>query len=823
MTTLPQTTPMRGARPGMPLAIPGAIPVLAQPQQPAIGMSGNDVVRVLRANAWLIALLVIFGAASGYAINTWLAVNRPRYTSSGMVRIMTPADFPHIGASAGSGSPVDIDLEAHEQAAKIQHGDLIEHVLTNSTPVRQTRWFAQFVHNVNGSPTVDVDAAKQNLLDNLDITRVPETRLLSISFSSASAKDCQTIVEAVVSQHISDQHDVQQSQEEGQSGLLARVRLEYEEEMRESDSRISKVMKALSDAGKPVDGSGLEELQFQSLVGEQLRADAALADIKQRFEKFQKVVAATNTTPEIEDWINTNGDYVEAKRRVLGMTLELVRDQERQGASNQQVVDLQKLLDMQKQDLLAMHDSLRKEKVQRMQEELSDALLNTQARVAAIDSRVQDLQAKMSDVAALENQYQRLLEEERDTRGKLARLKDAEDDFRNSNPDGENSKISWYTHPELPEIPSFPKLMNTMTMAVGLALALGLGIAFLREATDNSVRSPRDIARVGQLNLLGMIPHQDDDPQAVGARLPLLIMESPHSMVAEQFRQVRTRLQHAASLDTTRSILVTGCSPGDGKTTVACNLAAGLALNGRRILLVDANFRRPELHHIFNLDNHLGFGDVLTNPGAFAEAVHETTVPNLSVLVLGNKPANSTELLESQLLIDFIERALEEYDHVIFDSGPLLIVSETVGLAPRVDGVVTVVRAVGNSRGILQRMRDQLRQLKAEHLGVILNAVRVQGGGYYGPLIKTYYEYQDGPRNRTSGTNGIHRSNGANGVHSSNGANGAHSSNGANGSNGHGSNGNGSNGHGSNGHGSNGNGHGSNGNGSNGNGSNGHI
>jgi capsular exopolysaccharide synthesis family protein len=215
-------------------------------------------------------------------------------------------------------------------------------------------------------------------------------------------------------------------------------------------------------------------------------------------------------------------------------------------------------------------------------------------------------------------------------------------------------------------------------------------------------------------------------------------------MLAEQLRQVRTRLQHAASLDTTRSILVTSPSPGDGKTTIAVNLAAGLALNGRRILLVDSNFRRPEIHKIFGLGNEMGFGDVLNSVDNFDQAIRQTQVPNLDVLVSGPKPANATELMESQLLIDFIERALEEYDHVIFDSGPILVVSETVALAPRVDGVVTVVRAKANSRGLLQRMRDALRQVRAEHLGVVLNAVRSQGGGYYRRNIKTYYEYQNG-------------------------------------------------------------------------------
>ena len=127
----------------------------------------------------------------------------------------------------------------------------------------------------------------------------------------------------------------------------------------------------------------------------------------------------------------------------------------------------------------------------------------------------------------------------------------------------------------------------------------------------------------------------------------------------------------------------------------------------------------------------------------FESTVVQTQVPNLDLLPSGPRPANAPELLESQLLIDFMERALEEYDHIIFDSGPMLFVSETTALAPRVDGVVTVVHARKNSRGLLQRMRDALRQVKAEHLGVILNGVRAQAGGYYTRNMKTYYAYQE--------------------------------------------------------------------------------
>lgn len=175
---------------------------------------------------------------------------------------------------------------------------------------------------------------------------------------------------------------------------------------------------------------------------------------------------------------------------------------------------------------------------------------------------------------------------------------------------------------------------------------------------------------------------------------------------------------------------------------MALNLAAGLALNGRRVLLVDANFRRPELHRIFDIGNDRGFSNVLSGSASIEEIAQATRIPNLSVLPSGAKPANPTELFESQFFVDFIEQAMRNYDHVIFDSAPFLVVSESTAMAARVDGVVTVVRAHVESRGLLQRMRDSLRQIKARHIGVVLNAVRGRAGGYYRRNIKTYYDYQ---------------------------------------------------------------------------------
>jgi non-specific protein-tyrosine kinase len=375
-------------------------------------------------------------------------------------------------------------------------------------------------------------------------------------------------------------------------------------------------------------------------------------------------------------------------------------------------------------------------------------LAEVDERIKRVGSELARVEAERKDLAALQAELDsrsKAWEKATDELSKLNTVASAQ----------EIATIDWARYAQTPDLPSFPKLPVTMSVAILLGLALSLGIAFVRELTDNTVRTPADLARVGNMNLLGMVPHEDDDPQAVGSRLPLVIFDAPQSMMAESFRQVRSRLQHATSLETTRSMLVTCAGPGDGKTTVAVNLAAGLALNGRRILLVDANFRRPQLHNVFDTSNEYGFSDVLNALDQFEQCVQATVVPNLSVLTSGAKPLNPTELLESQLLIDFIERALEEYDHVIFDTGPLPLVSETIALAPRVDGCITVVRARANSRGLLQRVRETLRQVKAEHVGVVLNAVRAQAGGYYGRSIIDYYKYQNGALSgHVNGANG---------------------------------------------------------------------
>jgi polysaccharide biosynthesis transport protein len=742
MTTLPQKAALqlpRTAGASLPVSI---TPHGGLPQGPtASAMTGADVWRVIRSNLWLILLMLVLSSVAGYAMNYWLNKYHPHYTAEGTV-VVDVGDVMFATDSSLIRPPTDpqaFPLEIRQHATMLKNQSLLTQVLQNAnSDVRSTSWYNRF-----SNP----EDRKEDLTDKLEVTSSPDSKLILVSMTDNDPKSAQVIVQSLVDQYIKNQEEHNQDRQYKEHQNLEQQEIAEEGKLKLVNGDISDIQAELNSDG--VSGT-VTKISAKDLELEELYKDVQSEKLSEQTDEgqYNVIISQINSgqdPPEVAEKID-NDHEVQTDRELLSNS-ETNADSARNGnmmPGSPQYLQVEKYEQVLKQKLEKAENLARERYKTEVIEGLRQKISIDKGEIANMEGNIKDINSQM---AQLTTWMEQLLQKESERDSiivKQKHLNEELEEIATYNVRNDVAGVEWAAQPELPEIPSFPKLAVTMTMAVALGLCFALGIAFLREFMDTSIRSPRDISRVGNMNLLGMVPHEDDDPQSAGARLPVVIFEAPHSMMAEQLRQVRTRLQHSSSLDTTRSILVTSPSPGDGKSTIACNLACGLALNGRRILLVDANFRRPELHRVFNLSNEQGFSDVLNNLAVFEHAVQETQVPNLFVLPSGPKPTNATELVESQLLVDFLERTLEEFDHVIFDSGPLLFVSETVGLAPHVDGVITVIRARVNTRGVLTRLRDTLRQVKAEHLGVVLNAVRAQGGGYYGRNIRTYYEYQNG-------------------------------------------------------------------------------
>lgn len=294
-------------------------------------------------------------------------------------------------------------------------------------------------------------------------------------------------------------------------------------------------------------------------------------------------------------------------------------------------------------------------------------------------------------------------------------------------------------------LPSSPSLPNTrLNVALGalIGLALGIGYAVIRHVLDRRVRNPRDIERETGVSVVGTLPLEKD----LTNDRRILIFDGPtrtqnSSAVTEAMRELRTNLQFMDVDNPPRVIVVSSPLPGDGKSTTAANLAISLAAAGQRVVLIDADLRRPVVSSLFDLPEGAGLTDVLAGRAEFIDVVHAAdSAGNLAVLGAGRIPPNPSEVLGSQRMRDLL-KSLRERATVIVDSPPTIPVTDAAVLSTGADGVLLVVSAGRTTYEMMQKALENISKANGRVLGVVLNKVPKRGAGaaYYGYQYQGYY------------------------------------------------------------------------------------
>lgn len=224
----------------------------------------------------------------------------------------------------------------------------------------------------------------------------------------------------------------------------------------------------------------------------------------------------------------------------------------------------------------------------------------------------------------------------------------------------------------------------------------------------------------------------------------LMMMDDPKSMVSEAFRMLRTNLQFVGVDKPLKKIVITSSNPGEGKSVVAANLAISIASTGSKVLLIDADLRRPRVHKLFFLENYKGLSSLLAGDLKMDDVANETPVENLYVITSGPIPPNPAEILGSAKMNQFIEKASSVYDMIIFDSPPVNTVADASILSSIADGVILVVEAGVTAREAAILAKEQLEKINARILGVVLNKAKQSSEGYY----YYYYYYGEGSSKR---------------------------------------------------------------------------
>ncbi|MGQ9768534.1 MAG: polysaccharide biosynthesis tyrosine autokinase [Anaerolineae bacterium] len=424
-------------------------------------------------------------------------------------------------------------------------------------------------------------------------------------------------------------------------------------------------------------------------------------------------ISVTDTSPQRAQAV---ADELARQLVLLSPTGPGRDDQQRQAFINQQLSDLEAKI-QETQD-----------EINRKQTELANMfsarqIADTQAQIAGLQNKLTTLQA---NYAALLANTQR----------------------------GALNSITVIEPAALPVTPVGPNKPAIILLAAAIGFLLAAGAAYLLEYLDDTLKNPDDIQKSIGLTALGAVPNLGE----IAAGNELVVMTGGQSAGAEAYRILRTNLQFAGVDRPVRTLMIASPAPREGKTLTAGNLGIAFAQAGQRVILVDADLHRPQLHRIFGLRNNVGLTSALLEPQPTTDGLlQETAVPGLQVLTSGPLPPNPAELLASRRMREFTQKLLEMADIVIFDTPPVIALADAAIVGSQVDGVLLVVCAGETRREVAQRALGALQQVNARVVGALINRLPAQRAGYYYYYYYHYGYYGDGEDGRRGRGNGRQR------------------------------------------------------------------
>ena len=720
MTTLPATISERVPRPGM--AAPG-VPATA-------GLTPADILRMIRSRLVLIVALSIFLSAAAVGGFLLWYTKYPTYSAEAYIQCVSS-----VPKEATSLRHPQVYEDEHtrflqDQALSIKQTNLLMRVL--QTPeVRNTDWYQRT------KPDERVD----ELDKSLSAGPIRDTSYIRVAMGTRSKADPHVIVRKVVDEYLSEARERATSLYRSELAKVEAEASELTQQIEAQNQQITMFAGTLPVGVLP----GQHRQAMTVLEAQLLQNQQEVTELELQTQELQGLLEIYES-PDYQRFMTEDRQLVELNplvQQLIAQTLALEQEVTARltklGENHRDVQNLRNRLEQSQKQLQRMREQKFQEAMELKHEQVRTATFNSQHATFLAQERLEGVRRQQQDVERKLQEYRRMQDELVFLTATREKTIDYLRELRRIVAERSAVQIELRQPPVPPIERSRPRLYFAV---VGVMLAVGLAVGFgvLLELMDTSVRTARDVVRHLGVPILGTVPDADDEEVHID-RIETVVHDLPRSMLAEAFRAIRTALQFSAPAERQRTLVVTSPHPEDGKTAVACNLAGSLAQGGRRVLLVDANFRRPALHRIYGQDNQAGLSNILIGAGRVEDYVRNTDLGNLDVLVSGPTPPNPAEQLSSAMMRQFLDEAVRRYDHVVLDAPPALLASDAAALGTMVDGTVLVLRAKASSRGVAQRALNLLHHVSAHVFGVVLNAAQAQRGGYFREQLRTFYDY----------------------------------------------------------------------------------
>ena len=696
------------------------------------------IVSAVRANLWLIALIV--AAALTIALVATMLQTK-RYTASSTIQISNSSGRV-LGSKEdqpGDNSDVnyDIDRFLKTQVDILQSRGLALRVAQKLNLIGNPRLLrAQGLSApaTGTAPDAQRDAAIALLMGNLSVNLPRDSRIVTISYVSADPDLSAQIANAYASEFI--QANLQQKFDSssyarnflGEQLQEAKARLETSERAVNTYARSAGLINTGSSTVEGPDGSSRTDrggsITASSMSQVNMAANEATA---RRIEAEGKWRAVSSGALLASPVVLANPTVVTLLSERATVEAELSQDRARHLDDYPTVKAKQAQLNAINQQLNSVATNVRNS----VRQEYQGALSTEQS----LKSKVEQLKSDTLSEQDRSVQYN-LLAREADTNrqlyeGLLERYKTL-----NAMAGVSLSNIAIVDNAEVPKAPSSPNLIKNLL----LGLIFGLGIAsllvFFRDQFDDAIRVPEDIEGKLGLSLLGVVPQSgDDDPDQA--------LHDPKSPISEAYNSLRGSLLYSTPQGLPQIMLVSSAQAAEGKTTTSVAVASGFARMGRKVLLIDADMRRPSLHARLDAANERGLSTLLTSSDPLDQVTLRTGQSNLTLLPAGPIPPSPTELLSTARMEDILQSAARQFDVVVVDSPPILGLADAPLMSALVDGVIIVVEADRSRRGALKSALRRLRTMRPVLLGAVLAKFDPLKSGnrhseYYG---YEYYQY----------------------------------------------------------------------------------
>jgi succinoglycan biosynthesis transport protein ExoP len=573
------------------------------------------------------------------------------------------------------------------------------------------------------TPAADETAAQSHaidlFLDRLTVAPIRNSRLVDIRFRSPDATLSTNIVNAVAKNYIEQNLEYKFMSSKEASDWLGERLAEQRKQVEAAELKLQQYREQ-NDAISLQDRENIVVQKLADLNGAVTQAKAERFQKQALYNQLQSL-RAKNSTAALDSFpaILSNTYIQQQKAELAQLQSQLAQLSEKLGEKHPEIIKLKSAIQLAQIKL----DGEIGKVVQSVRNEYQSALAKENSLVGALSQQKDEamsMNRKAIDYGVLERDvqsnkqlYESLLQRAKET-GVSSELK--------------TSNIRIVDQAERPRAPVTPqKALNLLLAVLGGGL-LAVGLAFFFEYIDSRIKTPDELKLHLRLPSLGMLPALDG--KAWKGKEPL-INQGVAPNFAEAFRSLRTNVLFSSADEGSRTLVVTSTGPGEGKTTVAANLAIGFAQAGQRVLLVDADMRRPRVHAVFGLKQEPGLSNLMVGNAKASECVRKSGVPGMWALAAGRIPPNPAELLGSQRFRDFLASLHAYFDCVIIDTPPVMAVTDACIIANVASGVVFVVGAEMTGRHAARAAVEQLEQGRARFVGAVLNRVELEKNSYY--------------------------------------------------------------------------------------------